>query len=98
MGRRCCRFAGYPGDHTNPRGQKGTVKMSGCIKLSSVCAADATGPISRDVGERSTGVTPRLRGTLLPHPARGRTEGEYGEGRPWNATKEILLGEQFVVV
>jgi hypothetical protein len=47
-------------------GQKGTVKMSGCNRLRSAFAVDATGPVWRDSGEQSAGA--------LLAPARGRTE------------------------
>jgi hypothetical protein len=44
---------------SKPRGQEGTIKISGCKKLWSVCVVDSTGPASKDAREQPTGVTPR---------------------------------------
>jgi hypothetical protein len=74
------KFLVTPATKSKPRGQKGTVKMSGCNRLWPVCAADATGPISRDAGEQSAGAPPRRRGVVLP--PRGR-KGRHGEECLW---------------
>jgi hypothetical protein len=78
-----------PATKSKSWGQKGTVKMSGCNRLWSVCAADATGPVSRDAGEQSAGATPRRRGALLPHAQAKITEGSHGEGYVWQLWEKI---------
>jgi hypothetical protein len=52
-----------PATKSKPWGQEGTVKMSCCKKLWSVCSVDPT-------DEQSAGATPRRRGALLSPRAR----------------------------
>jgi hypothetical protein len=62
--------------------------MSVCNKLWSVCAVDATGPVSRDAGEQSAGATPHRRGALLPP----RAPAELGKENMVKYAKGVLGG------
>jgi hypothetical protein len=63
MGMRCCRFTGYLNEQIKAAGEERTAEMSAWNKLCSGCAVDATGPMSKHVGQQSVGTTPirRLR-------------------------------------
>jgi hypothetical protein len=84
-----------PATKSKPRGQKGIVKMSGCNRLWSVCAADATGAVSRDAGEQSTGATPRRRGVLLLRAGQKGDMVKNGSGGcRWEMTNKQDWGSQ----
>jgi hypothetical protein len=63
MKKKCCWFAGYPGNQikTQGHGAGRDHQIADCPKQWSACAADVTGPASKDVGDQLTKTTTRLR-------------------------------------
>jgi hypothetical protein len=48
-------------------GAGGVIKISGCNKMCSVCAAEPTDPLSKDAGKQSVRASPRRLEALMPH-------------------------------